>query len=395
MTLSLPHGVERALASGRLPADAEAWHSGLQLWIRVSRHPEVAGLMHTAEMAMFEMPDPDLDLFSLPPIPAVLPESAEPVVEEPITLSAVVGQPDPSQLPLIPLENVEPHFEFSQFLQRSSAAEERRQAVRSSGGVRASGPLRVVVAGAEEIRNGQRRLRRLLAQYQVPGWAAVLTVLLLGTSAAGLFFLGRATAPGSTLPVPITVTNALPANWAWPGDSIVDAAVLAIPNPLALEEQELENNLRLSESVVWQPAIDFASAEQRSRSSRKLDAVRNSISLYRIAAWRQIDSASRDSDPRLEPFEESTRIDEVLKLMQSAVMLLDSLAPTFRVNGELLVFNNEVPASRYSWLRRRADSLVLAPVSGDTLLGVPRGPRRVVSRLLETMPHAITAEVPR
>ena len=140
--------------------------------------------------------------------------------------------------------------------------------------------------------------------------------------------------------------------------------------------------------MVWQPAIDFSSREQLWRSSRKVDAVRNSISLYRIGAWRLIDSTQRDTDPRLEPFEETVRVDQVLGIMRSAVSLLDSMITSFRVNGDMLVFADAAQAARYADLRQRADSLLLIPLPGDSL-PLARAPRRVVSRLLQTLPSFI------
>jgi hypothetical protein len=361
VTLSLPGGIERAIIRGQLPADAQVWYDPIRLWISIARHPEVIRLLQRAALSL----------------PSQQPVPVPPTAEEEFH--------DPAQLPLIPLEDFEPHHEFSRFLERSSAAEERRRAVRTSGPLRPSGPLRIFVAGAQELRKGQRRLQRLMARYQVPGWAAMLTLSLLGSLAVALFFVGRAA--GSKLPIaPVTVTNALSAN-GYGADSISQIAVLVEPNPLAGEERELENNLRIAEAVVWQPAIDF-SPEAIWRSARKMDAVRNSISLYRIGAWRQIDSASRDIDPRLEPFEEAVRVDEVLDVMQSAVTLLDSLINNFRVNGETLVFLEPDLAARYSWLRQRADSLLRIPVAVDSPPRV-RAPRRIVTRLLETLPAAV------
>ena len=81
-------------------------------------------------------------------------------------------------------------------------------------------------------------------------------------------------------------------------------------------------------------------------------------------------------------------MDEVLNLVQSAVGLLDSLISRFRVHGEVLVFSDAGDAARYSWLRHRADSLLKTPVAVDSVHPV-RAPRRVVGRLLETLPAAV------
>ncbi len=363
ITLSLPRGVERAIVSGRLPADAEVWHSALDIWLPLTRHPGVRRLLRIA--ALDRQPH-------------------QPVRE------AVPAQPaDPAQLPLIPLENFEPHGEFIRFLELSSAAEERRRVVRTSGPLRPSGPARTFVAGDLELRPRLQPSRRLQARYQVPGWAAMAAVLVLVVGAVGLYFLGWATGHNQ-LPIPVTVTNGLSARWETPYDSSASLAALVEPNPLAAEERELENNLRIAEVVVWQPAIDFQ-PDQLLRSSRKLDAVRNSISLYRIGAWRLIDSTVRDEDPRLESYDEANRVDEVLSLMQSAITLLDAQADRFRVSGTMLIFSDSTQADRYRWLRQRADSLLRAPLDGDSL-PVPRAPRRVVTRLMATLPGAVTAD---
>jgi hypothetical protein len=293
---------------------------------------------------------------------------------------------DPMQLPLIPMDEEDEFREFSEFLKRSSEAAKRVLTVRSSGPVRVSGPARVVVAGSRSPENVSpvQRLRNLFPRYLVPGWAASVALTLLSTLAIGLFFLVRS--GGTTDQVaPVMVTNALSAGGRAP-DSTVGLA-LTKPNPLAAEERELETNLRIAEAVVWQPALDF-SPEMLWRSARKVDAVRNSISLYRIGAWRQIDSALRDSSDLLESFEESIRVDDVLNLVQSAIGLLDSLITTFRVNGDVLVFSDPTSAARYSWLRNRADSLLNTPVEADSLHPM-RAPRRVVGRLLETLPTAL------
>jgi hypothetical protein len=190
------------------------------------------------------------------------------------------------------------------------------------------------------------------------------------------------------------MTNALSAGRPNPEDSAAFPALspdgsAPVINPLAESETDLENNLRIAEAAVWQPALDFASADQIVRSIRKVDAVRNSLSLYRVASWQLIDSLHRDSDPRLEPFTEATRIDDVLNVMQSAVALLDSLLDHYHVRGDLLVFDRAPDAERYNALCRMADSLIRAPVDLDSSRAI-RAPRRVVTRLLGTLPPGVT-----
>ena len=377
LTLSVPTGVERAIVSGRLTTDAQVWYEQLNLWVSISRHPEMARLLKLVQLPATPVSRPadPGEFFDLDMPPEV---DAVPAVES----------HDPAQLPLIPLEEIDEYREFHEFLRRSTETEERRITVRSSGAIRPQVPARVLVAGAlEPVRRAGKRLWRWVPRDLVPSWAASIALTVLGSLAIGLFFLMRS--PGEVgRPVPVTVTNALSA-YGQGVDSTVEMAALGQPNPLDTEERELETNLRIAEAVVWQPALDF-SPELIWRSARKVDAVRNSISLYRIGAWRQLDSASRDIDPRLEPYEEAVRVDEVLSLVQSAVSLLDSLITAFHVNGEVLVFSDADQAARYSWLRHRADSLLRSPVPGDSA-HLLRAPRRVVTRLLETLPTALVS----
>jgi hypothetical protein len=364
--------VERAILSGKLTADAQVWYEQISLWVSISRHPVLAGLLNREQV---------------PPLPELRQAESSAVFdrERPRMVDAepATESRDPAQLAFLPLE-LDEQQEFAEFLKRSSEAEQRRNTVRSSGPIRLSGAARVVVAGATEPRSRSRfPLGKWFPRELVPGWAAALALTLLGSLAVGLF-LGRSGAEGPVAPV--MVTNALSANGRGVDSAPVKAA-LSEPNPLGAEERELETNLRIAEAVVWQPAIDF-SPELIKRSARKVDAVRNSISLYRIGAWRYMDSVGRVDDPRLEPYEEAIRVDEVLNLVQSAVTMLDSLVSAFRVHGELLVFSDPVPAARYSWLLHRADSLIHSPVAADSA-PILRAPRRIVVRLVETLPPPV------
>lgn len=380
LTLSFPAGMERAIVSGRITADALVWYEQINLWVSIARHPGMAGLLSLVQLpATNHRSRTETKVAEL--LDAELPPKVAPVPAPPVAVAE-----DPMQLPLIPLESEDEYHEFSEFLKRSSEAAKRILNVRSSGPLRASGPAQVVIAGSMEPEkvSPARRLRSLFPRYLVvPGWAASVALTLLSSLAIALFLMrSRGT---SHQPPAVMMTNALSAGGRAPDSTVVLG--LTKQNPLAAEERELETNLRIAEAVVWQPAIDF-SPEMIWRSARKVDAVRNSISLYRIGAWRQIDSAFRDVSPLLESFEESTRVDEVLSLVQSAVGLLDSLITGFRVNGEVLVFSDPNQAARYTWLRNRADSLLKTPVEADSLRAI-RAPRRVVGRLLETLPAAV------
>jgi hypothetical protein len=373
LTLSVPTGVERALLSGKLTADAEVWYDQLQLWVKISRHPEMARLLQLLETQTSPVSGPGLQA------PFDLDSPAK------VASQSGVESHDPAQLPLIAVADADEQREFAEFLKRSSEAEVRRRTVRSSGSGQPTQPARVLVAGAlEPVRKAGERLRHWVPAALVPSWAASIALTVLGALALGLFFAARSSDLGREA-APVMVTNALSA-YGEGIDSII-GTVPAEPSPLAAEERELEANLRIAEAVVWQPALDF-SPEVIWRSARKVDAVRNSISLYRIAAWRHIDSLTSDTDPLLEPFEEAVRVDEVLNTVHEAVSLLNSLNSAFHVHGEVLVFADQGQADRYVVLRNRADSLLRTPISEDTT-HLLRAPRRVVTRLVETLPPAV------
>ena len=50
VTLSLPSGVERAILSGKLTADAQVWYEQISLWVSISRHPVLAGLLNREQV---------------------------------------------------------------------------------------------------------------------------------------------------------------------------------------------------------------------------------------------------------------------------------------------------------------------------------------------------------
>lgn len=425
LTLSLP-SVERALGNGRLPDDAEAWHAGVGLWVTLKCHPAVVNLLtdSAAVAACSESldstdvsatPVSSFDVPSLPPSPAIatgfaldLPETLPLFPEHQATMAVatdslesarsaldqapLVGEiaSDPAQLPLIPLEDsFSPDHELSQFVALSLAQERRRDAIRNSGGVRPSGAMRVFVAGAEIADTQVPPERPRWKPYFGPEVAASVTILI-AVVATG-FLIANRPSPGSGGAQDLRYTNE--SSGGLFGQEVSAAEGVApldlTRNPLAGPERDLESDLQIADIVTWQPAVDFSSEEQTLRATRKVDAVRNVISLYRVNAWRLMDGAHRDADPWLEPYNESSRIDEVLGVMKSAVMLLDSAATRFHVDGNRLVFESEAEADRYLALRLKADSLLQAPVEQDSFPSV-RPPRRVVTRLLASLPPAIT-----
>jgi hypothetical protein len=385
VTLSLPGGIERALRNGRLPDEAIVWHAPAEVWIPLTMHPEVARLQDECDFDyefLFES-EPGSE-------PVAAASDPSPVALESVAPSPNHAEPDPAEplpaLPLIPVGDWEHHIaEFSKLVARATAQEQRREAARNSGALRRSESIPVFVAGTpdpvlepeEEARVRSAKLKKRL----MVGATAALVLM----AAAGYWWYQQPER-GLVRPVHAQLT-------ARERDSLAMASagsnlLVTEPNPLGDLEAALENDLRTAEAVIWQPAIDFGTGEQVLRSSRKIDAVRNSIGLYRLGAWRLVDSLDRQTDPRLEPFAEADRVDQVLRVMQRAVVLLDSLTGHYRVDGEVLVFDSPADAAHYTGLALVADSLLRSPIELDSFPQV-RAPRRVVTRLLSTLPAAV------
>jgi hypothetical protein len=385
VTLSLPGGIERALRNGRLPDEAIVWHAPAEVWIPLTMHPEVARLQDECDFDyefLFES-EPGSE-------PVAAASAPSPVALESVAPSPNHAEPDPAEplpaLPLIPVGDWEHHIaEFSKLVARATAQEQRREAARNSGALRRSESIPVFVAGTpdpvlepeEEARVRSAKLKKRL----MVGATAALVLM----AAAGYWWYQQPER-GLVRPVHAQLT-------ARERDSLAMASagsnlLVTEPNPLGDLEAALENDLRTAEAVIWQPAIDFGTGEQVLRSSRKIDAVRNSIGLYRLGAWRLVDSLDRQTDPRLEPFAEADRVDQILRVMQRAVVLLDSLTGHYRVDGEVLVFDSPADAAHYTGLALVADSLLRSPIELDSFPQV-RAPRRVVTRLLSTLPAAV------
>jgi hypothetical protein len=385
VTLSLPGGIERALRNGRLPDEAIVWHAPAEVWIPLTMHPEVARLQDECDFDyefLFES-EPGSE-------PVAAASDPSPVALESVAPSPNHAEPDPAEplpaLPLIPVGDWEHHIaEFSKLVARATAQEQRREAARNSGALRRSESIPVFVAGTpdpvlepeEEARVRSAKLKKRL----MVGATAALVLM----AAAGYWWYQQPER-GLVRPVHAQLT-------ARERDSLAMASagsnlLVTEPNPLGDLEAALENDLRTAEAVIWQPAIDFGTGEQVLRSSRKIDAVRNSIGLYRLGAWRLVDSLDRQTDPRLEPFAEADRVDQILRVMQRAVVLLDSLTGHYRVDGEVLVFDSPADAAHYTGLALVADSLLRSPIELESFPQV-RAPRRVVTRLLSTLPAAV------
>ncbi|HEV8123064.1 MAG TPA: hypothetical protein VGP80_02390 [Gemmatimonadales bacterium] len=394
LTLSLPGGFERAFRYDRLPEDALLWHSAAGVWLPILRHPAIVRLR---EAALSEAYDYDFEFAPREPLEQNEPVFAQLNAPDPVpelpelplpVESAAVESDHPELLPLIKVSDWKTHLaEFSRLVARSTAQEERRRSSRLSVGIRPreSGPM--FFAGvAAPVEDPLEVEPRTLARFRV----RLLTgacLLLLAMGLGGWLWYRT---PSATLAIDSARAHVLSARER---DSLARASSgsnvqIAAATPLADLEAELESDLRIADAVIWQPAIDFASEDQVVRSTRKLDAVRNSIGLYRLGAWRIADSLARETDPRLEPFEEADRVDAVVKTMDAALTFLHSVVGHYRVSGDLLVFERGEDAEHYNTIARMADSLVRAPVELDSFPAI-RPPRRVVTRLLATLPSAV------
>ncbi|MEP7325139.1 MAG: hypothetical protein ABI836_04250 [Gemmatimonadota bacterium] len=393
LTLSVPEGFERAFRFGRISDSALVWDAASEVWLPILVHPVVVILR---ESALSEAYDYEFEFQPiLEPSPLLVEPATDPIEPVPIPIEpppvtiepAPVAEPQhPGALPLIAVGEWERHLaEFSRLVASSSAQEERRKSGRRSGGRRRESAI-FFSGVAAPILDPHDKAPPAMARFRLGVLAAALVLLTAMGIGGWLWYRAPNSSPSADL-----TSRALTAREL---DSLARASAgsntrITAPGPLADLEAALENDLRLDEAVIWQPAIDFGSAEQVVRSSRKLDAVRNSIGLYRLGAWRIRDSLSPD-DPRIEPFNESERIDAVLGVMNSAVVFLDSMAGHYRVSGDLMVFERPEDAARFNAISQFADSLLQAPVELDSFPNI-RAPRRMITRLLATLPSAVAA----
>jgi len=364
LTLSLPGGIARALRDGRLPAESEVWDGSASQWLPLDRHPAILPLL----------PAPPG-----PPEPVEMPAEPQGTTREWVTQGG---------LPLIVADDWQIHMsEFSRMVERSSEAEERRRVARNSTGLRRSSGAVVVAAGDDSDRARHHRFR--------PGRLGVILggALFLAALGAGTvqWYLTPGAAPGAGGPsLSRTESGARAGEIDTLGFESGGAVVVVPPNPLTDLEANLESDLRIAEVLIWQPALDFASLEQVLRSSRKVSALRNALSLYRLGAWRSVDGPARETDLRLESFAEAAVVDSALQSLQDALDLLAASTGRYRVSGDYLVFPEPGIAVRYDSLARRAAALIVQPLETDSFPTI-RAPRRVVQRLVASLPAAVIA----
>jgi hypothetical protein len=445
VTLSIPDGLIRALRENRLPAKVEVWHAELEQWVSLAAHPAARRALESIgpylpEQDAIEMLEPEMSATSPPPVeddPAAEPEPApevEPEVAAPapdpldLLLAAAheflppampepgetaAREPAPETLPPVPrvpeAAQAEPPPARSSKLditppprvheRRSLAMEspvERRRSARTPPPVQEPAPA---------PRSGFKLPFALPNGRMLLGVAAVIAVVYFlrnrkqeVTPPAGQKTVAGAPnhspaatpthPPTAAVPAPETAdAEVLPPLPVDSGDTALTPGALELQGvPGGTPESDLETRLRLADALMWNPAQDFGSPGNVLRARRKVDAVLNSIQAYRVDMRRMAESngASKVGN-RMEPFDEASRIDDVVRAMGDAIAVLEDVTGRFGVRGGTLEFDRAEDARRYNQLRDRADSLLRAPVEMD-LHPIIRPPRRLVTRLLTTLP---------
>ncbi|HEV8123068.1 MAG TPA: hypothetical protein VGP80_02410 [Gemmatimonadales bacterium] len=438
MTLSIPDGLIRALRENRLPAKVEVWHAELEQWVSLAAHPAARQALESIgpylpEQDAIEMLEPEMSATSPPPVEddlAVEPEPAPevepevsapapdpldlllaaaheflpPAMPEPVETAA--REPAPETLPPVPLvaetAQAEPPPARSSKLditppprvrERRSLAMESPAERRRSAGPAPPAPEPVPAPSSGFKLPFALPSRRIL----LVGVAAVIALVYFTRSRkeevktpAGQKTVAGAPSHPPTVAVPAPETadaESLPPLPVDSGDTALTPGALELQGvPGGTPESDLETRLRLADALMWDPAQDFGSPGSVLRARRKVDAVRNSIQAYRVDMRRLDESsaASRQGN-RLEPFDEASRIDNVVSAMGAAIQFLEDVSGRFSVRGGTLEFDRPEDARRYNRLRDQADSLLQSPVEMDPR-PIFRPPRRFVTRLLITLP---------
>jgi len=201
--------------------------------------------------------------------------------------------------------------------------------------------------------------------------------------------------PATTPPAPESVrAEVMPVFPADSEDTAPHIGALELQGvPGAGPEADLETRFRLADALMWDPAGDFGTPAAVLRARRKVDAVLNSVEAYRVDMRRLAESGGGSKlGYRMEPFDEASRIDDVIHAMGDAISVLEDVPGRFAVRGGTLEFDRAEDARRYNALRDRADSLLRAPVEMDPH-PIIRPPRRLVTRLLTTLPGGMARGV--
>ncbi len=446
MTLSVPDGLIRALRENRLPAKVEVWHAEQEEWVSLSAHPAARKAL---ESISSYLPAPDIELIEpvLAPVevspPEPVPEAPPALPEEPVEIQLAAAHefippPDPSPpaepepqaaaldvaplpeiLPVVP-EAAEPppppphgkepapqpartsHLDIVPPPPPPRQEERRSREVRPSierrrppappppppdplpepkprfkipvRQILIGGGVLALIAGFYVVKNRKSTAKPVEGQQRV--------------AAAPNRPAPQDSAPAARESVPAEVPPPLAADSADTAPHVAELELQGLPG--GGPESDLETRLRLADALMWNPSQDFNSPGQVLRSRRKVDAVLNSIQAYRVDMRRMADStgAARVGN-RMEPFDEASRIDDVIRAMGEAVGVLEDVAGRFTVRGGTLEFDRADDARRYNDLRDQADSLLRAPVPMD-LHPIVRPPRRFVSRLVSTLPGGMS-----
>jgi len=183
------------------------------------------------------------------------------------------------------------------------------------------------------------------------------------------------------LPTPLaSAVNATP-------NSLPTLSLQGVPG--AGPEPDLLVRLQLADALAWRASKDF-SQEGILLAGRKVEAVRNSIDAYRVDMRRLPDSVSSSPEMtrKIEPFDEASRVNEVLDAMKAVILFVDSTQGHYRVWGERLAFERASDAAHYNALRVQADSLLQAPVPMDPAPNL-RPPRRIGTHLVAPLPVGV------
>jgi len=445
LTLSVPDGLIRALRENRLPSKVEVWHAEREEWVSLAAHPaarqaleSIGSYMPSSEAietiepeaeviepeAEVIEPEAVLEVDAAPPEPPAEVPPPEPPVADPLDglLAAAhefippadplptppppeTAEAEPEELDPVVLLNLSPPPEAP--LPPPPAARPSRLDITPPPPLRERRTLETKTAAERRqvaATPPAEPTSTPTGSFKLPSRRVLVGGIAL-LIAAGYFVKSRsggakpdaaphtvgATAnhtPGTASPAPESVpAEVLPVFPADSEDTAPHVGVLALQGvPGAGPEADLETRFRLADALMWDPAGDFGTPADVLRARRKVDAVLNSVEAYRVDMRRLAESGGGAKlGYRMEPFDEASRIDDVIHAMGDAISVLEDVTGRFAVRGGTLEFDRAEDARRYNALRDRADSLLRAPVEMDPH-PIIRPPRRLVTRLLTTLP---------
>lgn len=432
----MPDGLIRALRENRLPSGVLAYQVDSDEWVPLASHPAARLALESigsyvpdpeplpgeSLLAISELEVPVLELDPepvlppepvSPPVPEPLPEPVAPPEPEPeieipladVSVPAPSAAPEPAPLkvmapaePLAPerparLDITPPPQDFERGLVEARPSRAERRPVPPPpppplpppSGLRAisrrqlliAAVVLLVAAGGFLVLRNRKSGTGTASERNVASATSVSVPPAIDSTPAA-----RDSAPGAA-PLPPTRTDSTAAA----PQAVGSLELQGVPGEGP--EADLETRLRLAGVLLWQPAEDFGSPESVLRSRRKVDAFFNSIQAYRVDLRRKAESegAARVGN-LMEPFDEASRIDEVVQAMAAAIAMLEDVPGRYTVRGGALAFDRPEDARRYNALRDSADALLRAPVPMD-LHPTVRPPRRLVTRLLASLPAGL------